>query len=95
MKIGRKEVEYVARLARLALNEEETERFSHQLSAILEHMDRLNELDTEGVEPTSHVITLTNVFREDVVREGPWGQIRLSGAPEEESGHYRVPKVIE
>lgn len=95
MKIGRKEVEYVAKLARLALNEEEIERFSHQLSAILEHIDQLNELNTEGVEPTSHVIALTNVFREDVVREGPWGQIRLAGAPEEESGHYRVPKVIE
>lgn len=95
MKISRKEVEHVAKLARLELKEEEIEQFSHQLSAILEYMDQLNELNTDGVEPTSHVIAFTNVFREDAVKEGPWGRMRLSGAPEEENGHYRVPKVIE
>lgn len=95
MKISRKEVEHVALLARLELNEDEVERFSHQLSAILTYMDKLNELDTRAVEPTSHVIPVTNVFREDEVKEGAWGRVDLSNAPDQEQQHYRVPKIIE
>lgn len=95
MKISRREVEHVALLARLELNEDEVERFSHQLSAILTYMDKLNELDTRAVEPTSHVIPVTNVFREDEVKEGTWGRVGLSNAPDQEQQHYRVPKIIE
>ena len=95
MKIGREEVEHVARLARLELNEEEIKQFSQQLSAILDYIDKLNELDTQAVEPISHVIPVTNIFREDEVKEGPWDPVDLSNAPEQERQHYRVPKVIE
>ena len=95
MKIGRREVEHVARLARLELSEDEIEQFSPQLSSILDYMDKLNELRTTGVEPTSQVIPVTNVFREDEIKEGPWGRMNLSNAPEQEQGHYRVPKILE
>ncbi|OGW16239.1 MAG: asparaginyl/glutamyl-tRNA amidotransferase subunit C [Nitrospinae bacterium RIFCSPLOWO2_12_FULL_45_22] len=95
MKIDRKEVEHVARLARLELGEEEIEKFTHQLSATLEYMDKLNELDTTGIEPTSHILEFTNVFKEDQVKVGPWGHVTLSNAPAQEQSHYKVPKIIE
>lgn len=95
MKIERKEVEHVARLARLELSEDEIDKFTYQLSAILEYMDKLNELDTTGVEPTSHTLEFANVFKEDQVKLGPWGRVTLSNAPAQEHSHYKVPKIIE
>ncbi len=95
MKISRAEVEHVAKLARLKLSEEELEKFTHQLGAILEYMDKLNELDTSEVEPTSHVLPLKNVFREDEVRVEEPRPDYLTIAPEASHGHFKVPKVIE
>jgi aspartyl-tRNA(Asn)/glutamyl-tRNA(Gln) amidotransferase subunit C len=90
-----KDVEHVATLARLELAPGEAEVFARQLGAILEYMRQLDSLDTEGVEPTSHVLPLVNVFREDrVVPGGPREEI-LAQAPDSERGHFKVPRVVE
>ena len=94
MSISREDVIHVSNLARLKLREDEVEKFTEQLSAILEHIAKLNEVDTEGVEPTSHVLDIVNVFREDEVTESPIENIEKM-APDFEKGHFRVPKVIE
>ena len=89
--IDREQVLHVARLARLALSEEEIQRMSGELPAILEHVERMNELDLEGVEPTSHVVALENVMREDEPRPS-WDRDRiLEGAPDPSDGAFRVP----
>ena len=69
MKITKKEVEHVALLARLKFSEEEKETFVKQLSGILGYVEKLNEVDTSNIEPTSHVIKMQNVFRDDVVTD--------------------------
>jgi aspartyl-tRNA(Asn)/glutamyl-tRNA(Gln) amidotransferase subunit C len=89
--IDREQVLHVARLARLALSDEEIERMSGELPAILEHVERMNELDLEGAEPTSHVVALVNVLRPDEPRPS-WDRERvLEGAPEPSDGAFRVP----
>ncbi len=93
--ITKKEVEYVARLARLKLTEEEKEKYTKQLGDILKYIDKLNELDTEKVEPTSHVLGLSNVFREDKVEPSLPQEEILANAPEVEASHFKVKKVIE
>lgn len=95
MAITRKDVEHVARLARLALSEEEITLFQRQLRRILEHAERVTSLDTEGVEPTSHAIPLSNVFREDEVGPCLAQDEALANAPEAEEGQFRVPRIIE
>lgn len=95
MAITRKDVEHVARLARLALSEEEIILFQQQLARILDHAERVTSLDTEGVEPTSHAIPLSNVFREDEVGPCLTQDEALANAPEAESGQFRVPRIIE
>jgi aspartyl-tRNA(Asn)/glutamyl-tRNA(Gln) amidotransferase subunit C len=95
MKITAKEVRYVADLARLELSPEEVELFTGDMNRILDFMDQLNELDTGGVEPTSHVLSLKNVFREDVVGDSLTVEEVLSNAPRREKGHFVVPKIIE
>lgn len=95
MAITVKEVQYVARLARLALTPEETELFAGQLGHILEHMEQLKRLDTSRVPPTSHVLGLTNVLREDAAAPSPCGEALLANAPEREGNFFKVPKVIE
>ncbi|NIS60596.1 MAG: Asp-tRNA(Asn)/Glu-tRNA(Gln) amidotransferase subunit GatC [Proteobacteria bacterium] len=95
MKIGMEDVEYVARLARLMLSDEEKDEFVVQLDDILTYMDKLNELNTEKVEPTSHVIPVKNVFRNDEIREPLSREPSLENAPETEKGFYKVPKIIE
>jgi len=82
---------HVARLARLKLTDEEIERMAGELSGILEHVDRISELDLEGVEPTSHVIALDNVLRPDEPRPS-WSRDEvLEPAPDPASGAFRVP----
>jgi len=93
--ITKKEVESVARLARLRLTEEEKEKYTKQLADILKYINKLNELNTEKVEPTSHVLPLSNVFREDRVRPSLEQEEILANAPEAEAGHFKVKKVIE
>ncbi len=95
MKISRDQVIYVAQLARLSLPEEQIEMYQGQLDQILEYIDRLNKVDTSNIEPTSHVIPITNVLREDEVKDSlPVGEA-LANAPQKESFSFYVPKVIE
>jgi len=94
-KITLDEVEHVARLARLALTSEEKERMRSQLDAILAYIDKLHELDTSGVEPTSHAIPMANVMREDEVRPCFPGEEMLANAPERDGDFFRVPRIIE
>ena len=89
------DIEKVARLARLELSDEERETFANQLEQILTYMEQLNRLDTTGVEPTSHAIPLYNVFREDGVKPSFPQEEILATAPDEEEGHFKVPRIIE
>ncbi len=95
MTIDRKVVDHVAQLARLDLSEQERTRYAEQLGRILEYCAKLNELDTTEVEPTSHVIAITNVFRDDVVGTSLPRDAVLAGAPDQEDGFFKVPPVIE
>lgn len=94
MKINRKEVSYVARLARLQLNEEQEERFTIQLNNVLEYMEGLKQVDTKGVHPTYHVIPLQNAFREDEAQPSLPKEMSLDNAPEKTGDFFLVPKVI-
>lgn len=94
MRIPIAEVEHIARLARLRLTEEEKERYSVQLGKIIEYVRQLNELDLAKVPPTSHVVPLKNVLREDVVRESLPQEEALRNAPQKEKGYFKVPKVL-
>ncbi len=95
MKITKQEVEHVAKLARLEFPEQEKEKLTEQLSGILTYVEKLNELDTKGVEPTSHVLDIKNVMRDDVAVPGLAQDRALANAPEKAAGHYKVPKIIE
>ena len=89
--IDREQVLYVARLARLELSPDEVDRMARELSTILEHVERMGELDLDGVEPTSHVVALENVFRPDEPRPS-WPRERvLEEAPDPADGAFRVP----
>ena len=94
-KILKKDVAYVGRLARLNIREEEIETFTLQLNGILSYMDKLNGLDTSGIRPMSHVIEVSNAFREDMVRESFPQDVSLSNAPEREKEYFKVPRIIE
>lgn len=94
-KITREEVEHVARLARLELTEAEKEQMTAQLDSILGFMDTLNELDTGQVEPTTTVIPMTSVMREDMVRPSLTQEEALANAPDREDIYFRVPRIIE
>jgi aspartyl-tRNA(Asn)/glutamyl-tRNA(Gln) amidotransferase subunit C len=89
------DIEKVAKLARLVLSEEEKRTFGDQLEQILTYMEQLNRLDTTGVEPTSHAIPIHNVFREDETRPSFPREEVMEITPEEEDGHFRVPRIIE
>jgi aspartyl-tRNA(Asn)/glutamyl-tRNA(Gln) amidotransferase subunit C len=89
--IEREQVEHVGRLARLKLSDEEVERMAGELSGILEHVERISELDLEGVEPTSHVIALENVLRPDEPRPSWSKEEILERAPDPAAGSFRVP----
>jgi aspartyl-tRNA(Asn)/glutamyl-tRNA(Gln) amidotransferase subunit C len=89
--IEKEQVLHVAKLARLKLNDDEVERMASELSGILEHVERISELDLEGVEPTSHVIELQNVLRPDDPRSS-WSRDEvLERAPDPAGGAFRVP----
>ena len=94
MKITKEEIVHVANLALLDLDEESICKFAEQIDNILEYVDILNRVDTEGVAPTSHAIFLTNAFREDKVKEHLERNKALANAPEKEDGNFVVPKVI-
>jgi len=94
MKITRDEVVHVANLARLDMDEASIDKFAGQIGTILEYVEVLNRIDTEGVTPTSHAISLTNAFREDEEKETLDRNKVLANAPQEEDGNFVVPKVI-
>jgi aspartyl-tRNA(Asn)/glutamyl-tRNA(Gln) amidotransferase subunit C len=94
-RIALKDVEQVARLARLTLSAEENERMREQLDRILGYIDKLNRLDTTGVEPTSHVVPMVNVLREDEVRPCFPAEEMLANAPDRSGEFFRVPRIIE
>ena len=93
--ISRPDVEHVARLARLALDDAELERMREQLNGILGYIDKLRALDTTGVEPTSHAVPLVNVMRDDATRPCLPPDEALANAPERSGQFFRVPKIIE
>ncbi|MHB8173245.1 MAG: Asp-tRNA(Asn)/Glu-tRNA(Gln) amidotransferase subunit GatC [Nitrospirota bacterium] len=95
MKIAVNEVEHVANLSRLSFSSEETEIFTRQLDSILSYVDKLNELDTTGVEQTSHVLPINNVMRLDKVGQSLSPDDALSNAPDRVGDFYSVPKIIE
>lgn len=94
MAITKSDVEKVAHLAKLKFSETEIEKFTHQLSDIVTYIEKLNELDTERTPPTSHVLELTNVMREDEVQQWFGQQKALENAPAKKMGFFSVPKVI-
>jgi len=94
MKITKDEVLYVADLARLDLDAASIETFAGQIDEILAYVDKLNEVDTEGIRPTSHAIFLTNAFREDEETGHLDRDEALANAPQMEDGSFVVPKVV-
>ena len=95
MKITKDQVLYVAELARLDLDDASIDKFAGQIGTILDYVDKLNEVDTDGVRPTSHAISFTNAFREDQPIEHLETERALANAPEKEDGSFIVPKIIE
>ena len=95
MRISKEEIEHIASLARLYLSEEEKDLFGLQLSSILDYMEKLNELDTKDIEPTSHVLPLSNVMQDDIPSPSIPREDALLNAPDCTNKFYRVPKIIE
>jgi len=95
MKITKEQIQHIAVLSRLNLSEEEKDLFGSQLSSILDYVDQLNELDTRETEPTSHVLSLSNVMRDDVLTSSLPGEEALKNAPSRSENFYRVPRIIE
>ena len=95
MSITKKDVEHVAKLARLALTEEEKETFTRQLAKILTYVEQLNKLDTKDVPPTAHPLSIKNVWRDDVCVNWEKPDDLINGAPEREERYFKVKKVIE
>jgi aspartyl-tRNA(Asn)/glutamyl-tRNA(Gln) amidotransferase subunit C len=94
-KIDQQQVRKVAKLSRLDLSDAEVEEFTGQLSAILGYVEKMNELDTENVEPLAHCLPVHNVFREDVVKESLGSEKALANAPQHDGEFFRVPKILD
>ncbi|RJP61536.1 MAG: Asp-tRNA(Asn)/Glu-tRNA(Gln) amidotransferase subunit GatC [Candidatus Auribacter fodinae] len=95
MAFTEKDVDYIANLARLSLSPQETKQFTSQLDKILSYVHKLDELNTESVEPTAHILPVNNVFRADEPKTCPNAQYAVEQAPELINGLFSVPKVIE
>ena len=85
---------YLAKLARLKLTDAEKERFSSQMGTIIKYIEKLDELDTQNVQPTAHVLGLKNIFRDDIVMEPLTDHDPINDSPAHSKGHYEVPKII-
>jgi aspartyl-tRNA(Asn)/glutamyl-tRNA(Gln) amidotransferase subunit C len=94
MAVTIKDVEHIAKLAKLEYSDAEKEKFTHQLNQILEYVEQMNKLDTSRIEPLSHVIELNNVFRADEVKQGVSTEEALKNAPSKTEEFFKVPKVI-
>lgn len=95
LKITPETVRKIARLANLALNEDEAERFASQMEKILEYVRKLNQLDTRDVPETTHALPLQNMWREDELKAGLERDAALAGSPDPQDGCFRVPRIIE
>lgn len=95
MKITEAVVKYTAELAKLNIPDRDTDRMAEELSRILEYMAAMNGLDTDKVEPMTHVPALQNVFREDIVMRSEDLEILLANAPSQKDGYFAVPKTLE
>ena len=93
--ISNETIEYVGILAKLELSEDEKEQAKKDMGRMLDHIDKLRELDTEDVEPMSHLFPVNNVFREDVVTNGDTRDELLNNAPGEKNGMFMVPRTFE
>ncbi|MEV4638675.1 Asp-tRNA(Asn)/Glu-tRNA(Gln) amidotransferase subunit GatC [Actinoplanes sp. NPDC049548] len=93
--ISREEVAHLARLSRLAVTEEELDRFAGQLDVILQSVARIGDVAAEDIPPTSHSVPLTNVYRDDVVQPSLTQDEALSGAPDAAEGRFRVPRILD
>ncbi|TKJ37207.1 MAG: Asp-tRNA(Asn)/Glu-tRNA(Gln) amidotransferase GatCAB subunit C [Planctomycetes bacterium B3_Pla] len=89
------QVRKVAKLSRLDLTEAEVEEFTGQLSAILDYVEKMNELDTDGVEPMAHCLPISNVFRQDRVKESLGTEKALANAPQRDGNFFKVPKILD
>ena len=94
-KITKADVEYVAGLAQLTLDEATKEKLVGEMGDILAYMDKLNELNTDGIEPTMHVLEMSNVFREDVVQPSLDREAALANAPKTDGEYFLVPKILD
>ncbi len=94
-KISIEEVDYIARLSRLKMKPADKPVMQQQLSRILDYIEKLNKLDTENVAPTTHILPLGNVFREDEAKASLSPEAALENAPDKEGSFFRVPRVIE
>jgi len=94
MSITTKDVEHIAKLAKLSLSEDEKKSYAKQLGDILEYVEKLDELDTESVKPLSHVMDIANAFREDKPGQSLDQKDALSNAPNSDGEFFKVPKVI-
>ncbi len=94
-KIDQAQVRKVARLSRLDLTDSEVEEFTGQLSAILEYVAKMNELDTTDVEPLAHCLPISNIFREDKVKESLGTEKTLANAPQRDGEFFKVPKILD
>ncbi|WP_082235197.1 Asp-tRNA(Asn)/Glu-tRNA(Gln) amidotransferase subunit GatC [Halobacillus massiliensis] len=94
-RISKEEVKHVAHLARLAITEEEADMFTKQLDDIITYAEQLNELDTEGVKPTTHVLDIKNVMRKDEPKKWIEKEDALKNAPDQQDGQFKVPSILE
>lgn len=95
MSVTKKEVEKIAQLAKLKFSESELESFTYQMNDILKYIDKLNELNTDNIEPLSHPIEAINVFRNDDLKESIKTEDALKNAPLADENYFKVPKVIQ
>lgn len=94
-RISKDQVKHVANLARLAITEDEAEKLTKHLDTVITFAELLNELDTDGIEPTTHVLKINNILREDVAVEGLPREEVLKNAPSHQDGQFKVPAILE
>ena len=94
-KITKEQVEKLADSVRIAISDEEAEKYTEQISSIIDYADSLSELNTDSVEPTTHGIVLENVMRKDEPKQSITQEEALKNAPDKQDGHFRVPSIME
>ncbi len=95
MSVSKEDVKHIAVLSRLTVPESELEKFTEQFNQILDYVDKMQKLDTTGIEPTASILPVTNVFREDVALSGVSHEEALKNAPAVHNGGFKVPRVLE